>query len=387
MKTAAASGDPGDEPKDPIEGNFQLDTGINSALEQITRGEIDIQIATAKRWPRSIAEFKQNAIAMATIDEETAASCLYARPVGRDPETGKQKIAEGMSVRMAEIVAACFGNIRFASMIIEMTPRYVKCRGMAHDLQANSAGSSEVIEATVKKPKAGQKEGDPYDERMRAVIAKACLSKARRDAIFQVVPKALAKPIEKAVRALLAGDGKSITRRRAIVMKWITGDLKIEPSRVFAALGIKGEDDLTTEMLDQLTGIRTAINDGDVTVDEAFPPIVRTGAVGTAAPKTTATEDASGENPQPQAPATGAKPPTEKPKPEPKAPSVDSLRKAIVKTITPRNVGKARLMTELREMELVVENAEFDDLSAEKLTEIQGKLPEILDKIAPPPPA
>lgn len=237
-----------------------------SGAEAITRGEIDIQISTAHKYPRSMSVFKQRALDMATIDEETAASCIYSRPVGKDPETGKMKYAEGLSVRAAEIVGASYGNLRVGAVITEQTPRYVKARGFAHDLETNFASATEVIEATVKR------NGVPYDERMRIVIAKSALAKARRDATFQVVPKALFRSIEVACRKVAVGDGTTLARRRQAVLEWI-GKLGVDKSRVFSALGVKGEDDLGAEQLADLTGIRTAIKDGEITVDEAFPEI------------------------------------------------------------------------------------------------------------------
>lgn len=232
-----------------------------SAIESITRGEIDVQISTAHRFPRSMQNFKRRAIEMATIDEETAASCLYSRPVGGG------KFAEGLSVRTAEIVGACYGNLRVGAMIVEQTERYVTARGFAHDLESNFASACEVIESTVKR------DGTPYDERMRVVIAKACLAKARRDATFQVVPKALCKPIESAARAIALGDATTLAARRDSVMGWI-GKLGIDAGRVFAALGILGADEIGLDQLATLTGLKTAIKDGEVTVDEAFPAIV-----------------------------------------------------------------------------------------------------------------
>src|SRR5690242_20436143 len=86
------------ESTSPIEPELELVP--SSALEAITRADTDVQITTAKKYPRSIELFKRRGIEMATIDEQTAESCLYARPVGKDFDTGKQKIAEGMSVRM-----------------------------------------------------------------------------------------------------------------------------------------------------------------------------------------------------------------------------------------------------------------------------------------------
>lgn len=233
-----------------------------SVVESMQRAEIDVQISTAHRYPRSMQQFKKRAIEMATLDEETAESCLYSRPVGGG------KFATGLSVRMAEIVGASYGNLRVAATIIEQTERYVKARGMAHDLESNFASACEVIESTVKK------DGKPYDERMRIVIAKACLAKARRDATFQVVPKALCKPIEVQARAVAVGNASTLVARREQVMSWV-GKLGIDPARVFAALGANGEEEIGLDELAQLTGVKTAIKDGEVTVDEAFPPLAK----------------------------------------------------------------------------------------------------------------
>jgi hypothetical protein len=257
----------------------------SNTTELIERTEIDCQIATAKKYPRSIEAFKNRAISMATIDEETAESCLYRRPVGM--KDGQQQYAEGMSIRMAEIVGASYGNLRVAASIVQQNERFVKARGMAIDLESNFAASSETVESTVKK------NGQPYDERMRVVIAKAALAKALRDATFKVVPRALAKPVEAAVRKLLMGDAQTLAKRRDAVVGWIN-KLGIDPKRVWAALHIGGPADIGVEQLETLTGIRTAIKDGDSTIDDAFPdPDAPKGSATTGAkdsPKTEATE-------------------------------------------------------------------------------------------------
>lgn len=234
-----------------------------SVVELMTKGEIESQIDIAKRWPRSMATFKKRALDMATIDEETAASCIYHRPVGK--EGGKVVYAEGMSVRSAEILGASYGNLRVYATILSQTERQVVARGMAIDLEANFASSSEVVESTVKR------DGTPYDERMRAVVAKAALAKARRDATFQVVPRALWRPIEAEVKKILIGDAKSLDTRRKAISEWIKS-LGIDPKRVYLALGVNGIEDVGIDQIETLTGVRTAIKEGDVTIDEAFPP-------------------------------------------------------------------------------------------------------------------
>ncbi len=242
---------------------ISAESSVNQALLQITKGEIDQQIATAHQYPRSIAKFQKRALEMVTLDQETAESCIYARPVGKNSD-GSEKYAEGMSIRMAEIVGSCYGNLRVGAMLIEMTERYVKARGFAHDLETNFASTSEVVESTV------DKRNRPFSERMRVVVAKAALAKARRDATFAVVPKALCKRLEADARQTAIGDASTLAKRRAAVMQWV-GKLGIDPARVFAALNIAGETDIGIDQLTTLTGIKTAIKDGDITIDEAFP--------------------------------------------------------------------------------------------------------------------
>ena len=252
-------------PVHPDEIPAELVAPTTNVLDVQERATIDIQISTAKHYPRSLETFTRKAVAYATIDEDTAESCIYRRPVGKD-KNGKQTYAEGMSVRTAEIVGSCFGNLRVASRIIEQTDRYVKAEGVAFDLESNFSANSQIIEPTV------DKYGKPYNERMRIVIAKAALAKARRDATFMVVPKALAKPIETAVRNLLYGTAQSLTRRRAAVEAWIK-KLGIDERRVYAALEVGGVLDMNERHLETLTGLRTAIKDGEVSIDEAFPEV------------------------------------------------------------------------------------------------------------------
>ncbi len=234
-----------------------------NVLETQERANIEVQIATARKYPRNLVDFTKKAIAIATVSDETAESCIYRRPVGKDKH-GNVQFAEGMSIRMAEIVGSAYGNLRVAAQIVEMTPRYVKAQGLCHDLESNFLSVAEVIEPTI------DKYGKPYSERMRIVIAKAALSKATRDATFKVVPRALAMPVEQAVRKVLYGDQKSLTKRREFASAWIA-KIGIDPERVFAALGIKGIEDMTEKELVTLTGLKTAIKDGEITIDEAFP--------------------------------------------------------------------------------------------------------------------
>jgi hypothetical protein len=358
-----------------------------SALESITRGEIDVQIRTAHQFPRSMAQFKKRALDMALIDEETAESCIYVRPVGM--KDGKQQFAEGLSIRMAEIVAASYGNIRVGSMIIEQTERSVKCRGVAHDLESNFASTSECIEPTIKR------DGKPMSEGMRNVIAKACLAKAWRDALFKVVPRALCKPIETETRKLAAGNAQSLAAKRANVQEWINR-LGIEPVRVFTALGIKGIDDVTSEMLVMLAGLKTSIKDGEVKIDEAFPEIIPTGSVGAAktgegkpgdaakpesAANSTAGTGTAGPTPTEAAAQEGATAKKPEPTKEPAGPSAAELRKGILAKLATAGVGKVGLVKHLIAANRLPADTKFDDLDRDALAGIADSIDDDLAEI------
>ena len=233
-----------------------------NALEQSERASIDIQISTAKRFPRSMEQFYKRAEGMVTLDEETARSCLYRRPVGK--EGGAMKFAEGESVRLAEIVASSYGNIRVAGRITEMDARFVKAQGVAHDLETNTLYTAEVVESTV------NKYGQPFSERMRVVVAKSAQSKAIRDAIFRVIPKSLCKSLVTKAKLVAQGDLKTLDARRKGVLEWVK-TLNIDIKRVWKAIGITGPDDIDMNVLLLLAGIKTALDEGDCTVDETFP--------------------------------------------------------------------------------------------------------------------
>lgn len=346
-----------------------------AALEVMQRAEIDVQISTAHRFPRSMEKFKQRATDMVSLDQDTAASCIYRRPVGK--EGGQMKYVEGLSVRTAEIVGACYGNLRVGAIIVEQTSRYVKARGYAHDLESNFACSSEVIEATV------DKNGMPYSERMRVVAAKAAVAKARRDATFQVVPRALCKPIEAAARRIAIGDGKTLDQRRDAVVKWINL-LGVEPARVYAALGIKGPGDITSEILETLTGIRTAISDKDTSVDEAFPPIVAASTSAESAPAvddrlTKAKEEAAAKTPANTEQATAQKAPESSSRQAPKGgtKTYGDLEKEW-KKLGYEIPDLKRLMVEDR---VITEDEFLTDIPVEKIPALITTLPALAKRV------
>jgi hypothetical protein len=227
-----------------------------TAVESINRAEIDIQIATANKYRRDITRFKEEALSMATIDEETAESCFYALPRG-----GKN--IEGPSIRLAEIAKACYRNIKTGYRIIAEDTTTVTAQGFCYDLERNVSTAIEVTRRIT------DKNGKRYNDDMVAVTKNAAGKIAERNAIFAVIPRAYINSIYNAAKAVAIGDASTLQDR---VQKMIAyyAHMGVVESKVLALIGKPGIDDVTLSDLEFLTGVKTAIKEGDLSIDTAF---------------------------------------------------------------------------------------------------------------------
>lgn len=235
----------------------EVGTGIGFSLDAQTRGEIDIQIATAKRFPRSVKKFIDDALAMATLTEETAAACFYSKPQGGE-------IITGPSARLAEVVASCWGNVAIEGKPVHDDGRFVTSRGVAWDLQNNVRVAFEA------KRRVTNRQGVRYNDDMVMTTTNAATSIAMRNAIFKVVPRAFWGPIEERCREVARGKADTLVSTRTRMLKHYA-TLGVTADRVFARLGIRGIEDVTLEHVELLRGLATGIKEGDTTIDDAFP--------------------------------------------------------------------------------------------------------------------
>ncbi len=226
----------------------------------VGHGEVDIQVSTAKRYPRSITQFKQRALKMATLDEETAASCFYALP-------RQGKTIEGPSARLAEIVASAWGNIRAEARVVDEDDRFVYSEAVAWDLETNVA-----IKYSTRR-RITNKNGQKFNDDMIAVTANAASSIALRNAVFKIVPMAYVRDIYDQAKKVAIGDAKSLADKRAVMIQYF-GKMGVTPERVANAISKPSVEDIGLEDLAVLKGLATAIKEGDTTVDQAFPAII-----------------------------------------------------------------------------------------------------------------
>lgn len=260
MSTGTMNGRRNDH--DTIEANYEVIESHrdNFAMSQ-AKGEVDVQIATAKRFPRSIKAFREKAESLATLDEETASSCFYTLPARKG---GNGQSITGPSARMAEIIAISWGNIREQACIVDDDGEFITSQGRCWDLESNVAVAIDV------KRRVTDKSGKRYSADMIVTTSNAANSIALRNSVFKVVPMALWKPIYEKARKVAIGDATTLLDRRAKMIAHF-GKMGVKPEQICLAVEKASIEDITVDDLGILVGLATALKDGDTTIDEAFP--------------------------------------------------------------------------------------------------------------------
>ena len=239
-----------------VESGPIMDSSV--ALSAVDRASIDVQIATAKQYPRSISKALNEAMALATMDEETAASMFYALP-----RSGKT--IEGPSARLAEIMSYTWGNLRVDADIVAEDKETVTAMGTCFDLEKNVA-----VRVRVKR-RITDKFNKRYNADMIGVTSNAAISIALRNCVFKVVPRAFVDRIYLAARKASLGEAGTFTAKRAKALDWFA-KAGIKPEQVFAQLGVRGVEDILEDQLIVLRGLVTAIKDGETTIEQTFRP-------------------------------------------------------------------------------------------------------------------
>lgn len=230
-------------------------------LGAIDRAEVDIQIATAKQYPRDLAACLNKIETYATMDKETAEDCFYV--LRRKDENGNDNIIEGLSVRMAEIIAGAWGNIRVQTRIIGNDGRMITAQAICHDLETNFAVSKEV------KRRITNKYGKTYSEDMQVVTGNAAASIAFRNAVLTVIPKAVTKKIINNVKQVALGQAIDVeTARKNCLANFAKAG--VTEAMICQYLGIKTTAEIDKERLFELRATWNAIKEGTTTVEESF---------------------------------------------------------------------------------------------------------------------
>ena len=223
------------------------------------KAAIDVQISTAKAYPRNITRATQNALAIVTMDVDTAKTCTYSVPRGG-------KAITGPSVHLAKILAQVWGNMRVEAKVVSIDASQVTSEAVCFDLENNLAIKTQVKRSIV--GRTGR-----YSEDMITVTGNAANSIALRNAVLSVVPRAIVDKIYNAAKQTITGDVSDKTKliaKRKQVVDALKDTYNVTEKEILSAIGKAALDHITPDDLVVLIGIGTAIKDGDTTVDQAF---------------------------------------------------------------------------------------------------------------------
>jgi hypothetical protein len=278
----------------------------SGTLALITGTEIDRQIATAKKFPRSLTTFLKEATGMVAMNESIAAACIYALP--RDGKT-----IEGPSARFAEIIASAWGNCRAGARVVNEGAEFITSQGVFQDLERNVAITYEVQRRIT------DKNNRRYKADMIGVTGNAACSIALRNAILKGIPKAFWEPMYETARRTIMGDFKTLDNRRADAIQAFQR-FGVRPEQIYALLEVQGIEDVTMDHLVALRGMLVSLKDGDSTPEQLFGAreaarggITKPRAADPATPDTPSTPASSPEapdspKPQPDSPNPAASP-------------------------------------------------------------------------------
>jgi len=234
---------------------------VSYDLSEVTRAEIDIQISTAKRWPRDIQRFLRDTETLATRTQEMARACMYTLPA----RAGGGKPIVGPSVRLAEIALHCYGNVRCTVRIASEQDKFIVAQFSGIDLERNVGVQLEV------RRRITDRSGRRFSDDMIVMTGNAASAIALRNGVWKLIPAALVEPIFAKVRQVAVGKEEDVVRMRA---DWVTywQSQGISPEVLYRTLGVSGIEAIGLQQIEAMVGWQTGLEDGSLKLAQVFAP-------------------------------------------------------------------------------------------------------------------
>jgi hypothetical protein len=239
------------------------------------KAAIDMQISTAKAYPRNITRAVNNAIVIVTMDKDTANSCTYSVPRGGKPITGP-------SVHLAKILAQNWGNLRIEAKVVSTDQKTVTCQAIAFDLENNLAIKVEVKRSIMvnemvwddtKKKSVRTGKMLRMSDDMIVVTGNAGNSIALRNAVLSIIPRSIVDKVYNEAKKMITGDISDKTKllaKRKQVFDGLKDLYNVTEAEILSAIGKASVSHVDADDLVVIIGIAQAIKDNDTTVEEAF---------------------------------------------------------------------------------------------------------------------
>lgn len=228
--------------------------------------EVFAAVLAAKREPRN------EQAAIRRMADACTQPRLAERAFYRYNRGGEDGNVSGASIHLARELARCWGNVHYAVMELDRddTAAVSEMLALAWDLEGNTRSASGFLVPHARDTKRGRKTLTA----LRDIYENNANNGARRlrEAIFALLPIWFVEDAKERCRKTLEdGGGVPLPQRIAKAIDMFDG-LGVSESRVVTKLG-RQSSAWTPVDLGALTVIYQSIKNGEVTVDEEFPPV------------------------------------------------------------------------------------------------------------------
>jgi hypothetical protein len=205
----------------------------------------------ARENKRDIPSILEEIKTLATMSNDTALSCFY---VVFNPQDNKPFV--GISVRFAEIITSCWGNIHAGSKITQNNGMSVTVQGFVHDFEKNAVFTVEV-----------QRSLGKLSSEKAIQATNAASSIAFRNAIFKAIPAAITRSVAIEIKKYIVENVDGVQLSRDLISYFNSkGITKADIEKVIGT----NMEYIDAEKLFMLMGLRNAIEEGDTTIAEVF---------------------------------------------------------------------------------------------------------------------
>jgi len=227
-----------------------------ATVSLITRAEMETQLSWAESHPRSLTKFRDRALSLATFSVGVAASCEYALKKGEVTHLGP-------SVRLAEIVASTYGNLRYGSRIVDNDGRVITAQGSCHDLENNTSGNFEVKRLII------DERGQRFNDEGILLAGLAANAIAIRNAIFKVIPSAIIMDIMADVRKVAKGTIETLPERRDATVNYFM-DQGVKAAQICELMEVARIEDIDLDKLAVLNAYRATVENQEGVLKDIF---------------------------------------------------------------------------------------------------------------------
>lgn len=220
--------------------------------EGLLRAEVDVAVATARRYPRSIQKFHEELEELVETDTALQENGYYSL-------NRQGKLIQGPSIRFAECANYAWRNTMVGVRLVGETAdsRFVIVQAAGMDLERGIRHSEEIARRIV------DKEGRRYSDDMVGMTMRAASAIARREIYLRMVPAALYHPHFNALLHNVLG-GLTIEEKVARLAERAKA-LGISRPRLLREVSKAKLVDLSDRDLLHLHGFLNALEDGMLT--------------------------------------------------------------------------------------------------------------------------